>query len=163
MHETISNALGADVLRLLGVLGFFSYVAMYTCLSLRILNSESILYFAGNIVAASLVLISLTQDFNLASALIQIFWIAIGIPAIVLRLAKRRSDKVADETAARKRRARLAAGDGIKAIPENPKAAANRHKPTESVSPEPAAPWIAETATGPATTAKHGYRTGIAG
>ncbi|KUF12204.1 CBU_0592 family membrane protein [Pseudoponticoccus marisrubri] len=94
------DALGADLLRLLGVLGFLLYVLLYTSLSLRWLHSDSILYFCGNICAASMVLMSLTLDFNLAAALIQMFWIAMGIPAILLRLGRMRSDRRADRLSA---------------------------------------------------------------
>lgn len=80
--------LGADLLRWLGVLGFCTYVGLYTCLSLQILHSGNCLYFIGNICAASLVLLSLSQDFNLAAALIQGFWILMGVPAIALRLLR---------------------------------------------------------------------------
>ena len=79
----------ADICRALGILGFLTYVLNYTLLSLRILTSENLRYFALNILAAVLVLISLTEDFNLASALIQGFWILIGGLAILLRLRVR--------------------------------------------------------------------------
>ena len=70
----------------LGLVGFCIYVVNYCCLSFRILSSESIWFFAINTTAATLVLISLMQDFNLASALIQTFWIVIGTCAIALRV-----------------------------------------------------------------------------
>ena len=98
MTDFLPHALGADLLRFLGVIGFLLYVANYTMLSLRILHSDSITYFAINIAAAALVLLSLTQDFNLASAMIQTFWIVLGIPAILLRMGRRRSDRRAEAT-----------------------------------------------------------------
>ncbi len=87
---TVSDA---DALyRLVGVLGFAAYVCVYTCLTLRILSSESIRYFAFNTCAATLVLISLSHEFNLASALIQVFWIVLGIIGITLRVMLRWQD-----------------------------------------------------------------------
>ena len=80
----------ADFCRAIGVLGFLTYVFNYFALSFRILSSEHIRFFALNISAATMVLISLTQDFNLASVLIQSFWIVIGSLAIVIRLRQRR-------------------------------------------------------------------------
>ncbi|WP_422825826.1 CBU_0592 family membrane protein [Thalassococcus sp. BH17M4-6] len=74
----------------MGLLGFCTYVINYCCLSFRLMSSESARYFAINIVAASLVLFSLMTDFNLASALIQTFWILIGVCAIVLRTHRTR-------------------------------------------------------------------------
>ncbi|MGH1415487.1 MAG: CBU_0592 family membrane protein [Pelagimonas sp.] len=78
--------------RLAGVLGFCAYVCVYTCLTLRLLNSDSIRYFAYNTCAATLVLISLSHEFNLASALIQIFWIVLGVIGISLRVMLRWQD-----------------------------------------------------------------------
>ena len=78
-----------SVFRMIGVLGFMVYVGTYTCLTLRILNSDSIRYFVINTTAATLVLISLSHEFNLASALIQIFWIFLGVIGITLRVKRR--------------------------------------------------------------------------
>ena len=85
-----------DLLQAIGVAGFLTYVLNYALLSLRLLHSDDARFFLINTVAALLVLISLSQAFNLAAALIQVFWIMIGIPAILLRLARRRSDRRAD-------------------------------------------------------------------
>ena len=76
----------AHVLEMIGVIGFCLYVMNYALLTFRRLNSNSRLYFAINIVAASCVLIGLAASFNLASALIQIFWVTMSIIGLVLRL-----------------------------------------------------------------------------
>ncbi|SIS68984.1 hypothetical protein SAMN05421759_102389 [Roseivivax lentus] len=76
----------ADACNAAGFLGVATYICNYTLLSLRFLSSESTLYFCINTVAATLVMLSLTQDFNMAAALIQGFWILLGIVAISLRL-----------------------------------------------------------------------------
>lgn len=81
----------ADICRAVGVIGFLGYVVNYMLLCLRVLTSEHITYFIINIAAASMVLVSLTEEFNLASALIQSFWIVIGLLAIVLRLRMRQT------------------------------------------------------------------------
>ena len=82
-----------DICRSIGLLGFVTYVANYACLSLRVFTSEHITYFSLNIVAATCVLVSLTQDFNLASALIQSFWIVMGGVAVALRIRKRTRER----------------------------------------------------------------------
>lgn len=69
-----------------GIAGFCLYVATYTLLSLRLLSGNSLAYFLMNLIAASLVLIGLSVNFNLASALIQCFWITMSVIAIGLRL-----------------------------------------------------------------------------
>ena len=108
-------------LQLLGVLGFFLYVLGYTCVSFGLMTSEQIRYYVVNTVAATLVLISLTHEFNLASAMIQTFWIAIGCSAILLRLYRRN----------RARRLRRSVGQRHEPIVAKP--ALHQRRPRESV------------------------------
>ena len=77
----------------IGVIGFSLYVMNYCLLTFHRLTSHSKLYFMINLMAASMVLIGLTHSFNLASALIQLFWIVISTTAIIVRL---RQSKRAD-------------------------------------------------------------------
>jgi len=77
-----------------GVAGFAIYVLNYAMLTFHRITSHSKTYFVLNLIAASMVLVGLTHSFNLASALIQLFWIAISIAAIALRL---RPSKIAPE------------------------------------------------------------------
>lgn len=79
-----------SVAELIGVFGFCLYVTTYTLLTFRIIAGPSVLYFSLNMTAASCVLIGLTQSFNLASALIQIFWISMSITGITLNLLRNR-------------------------------------------------------------------------
>lgn len=74
------------ILDAIGVAGFVLYVLNYCLLTLRKVSSECITYFAINWAAATMVLLGLATSFNLASALIQLFWIAISTAAIVIRL-----------------------------------------------------------------------------
>lgn len=69
----------------IGVVGFGIYVLNYSLLTFHKLTSHSKTYFALNICAASCVLIGLIPSFNLASALIQSFWICISVTAIIVR------------------------------------------------------------------------------
>lgn len=75
---------------LLGILGFCTYVSNYTMLTLRIISADCLPYFVINLCAAGLVLIGLSGSFNLASALIQGFWIVISLVGIAVRLRRRR-------------------------------------------------------------------------
>lgn len=70
---------------MIGVAGFALYVLSYGLISFHRITSSSRAYFGLNLVAASLVLIGLTHSFNLASALIQGFWIAISLAALFMR------------------------------------------------------------------------------
>jgi hypothetical protein len=78
------------VTEMLGIAGFGLYVANYLMLTFRVLTSNCVIYFVVNFTAASLVLIGLTASFNLAAALIQIFWIGISTIGIVTRVMWRR-------------------------------------------------------------------------
>jgi len=85
------NTLPAEAFDAIGVAGFGLYVINYMLLTFERLSSTQVRFFVMNLFAASLVLVSLFATFNLASAMIQIFWIAISITAIVLRIRKTRS------------------------------------------------------------------------
>lgn len=73
---------------LIGIAGFCIYVLTYGLLTFRILSGQSISYFALNLTASSCVLISLTSSFNLASAMIQIFWISMSLIGITLQIRR---------------------------------------------------------------------------
>ena len=70
----------------LGVCGVLVYIGAFAALQLKMIDGNSLTYTAMNLAAASLVLISLIYDFNLASALIQISWIIIGLVGLLVRL-----------------------------------------------------------------------------
>ena len=71
--------------RFIGVVGFGLYVTNYSLLSSRVVSSESLGFFLMNTVAAAFVLASNYVEFNLASVMIQVFWIAIGFKAMAIR------------------------------------------------------------------------------
>jgi len=73
-----------------GVAGFICYVVAFGSVQLGKLDGNSIAYSLANILAASLVAISLIAEFNLASALIQSSWIMIGMTGLALRTRKSR-------------------------------------------------------------------------
>ena len=72
----------------IGVVGFCLYVLNYTLLTMRILTGNSVHFFAINLTAALCVLIGLTVSFNLASALIQSFWIVMSLVGITLNMVR---------------------------------------------------------------------------
>ena len=73
------------IFRAIGVFGFGLYVMNYSMLARGTLTSASLKFFSINIIAASCVLASNYTEFNLASVMIQIFWIIIGTYAILHR------------------------------------------------------------------------------
>ena len=80
--------------RFIGIVGFGLYVTNYSLLSSRVVSSESRGFFMMNIAAASFVLAANYIEFNLASVMIQVFWIAIGFKAIAIRRRSARSAAV---------------------------------------------------------------------
>jgi predicted membrane protein len=83
------STLSSEVLDAIGVAGFGLYVLNYSLLTVQRVQSHQICYFVINGLAAAMVLVGLMSTFNLASALIQIFWIFISITAIIIRIRKR--------------------------------------------------------------------------
>ncbi len=92
MFDFIQN-IDPNTFEVAGVVGFGLYVTNYTLLTFHRLHSHDALYFGINLVAATLVLASLTTSFNLASAMIQAFWVVISITAIILRLYRKSKAK----------------------------------------------------------------------
>lgn len=68
--------------RAAGIAGVVCYLAAYGLLQAGVLRGSGYLYTLLNLVAAALVLLSLAEAFNLASALIQIAWIAISVAGL---------------------------------------------------------------------------------
>ena len=75
--------------QIVGLIGAGLYMVNYSLLSLRVLSGDSARYFALNLLAALLVMISLTQSFNLAAATIQSFWVVVSIVSIIVRVRRR--------------------------------------------------------------------------
>lgn len=91
-------ALPPELYDAIGVAGFGLYVLNYSLLTFQRVRSEQASYFALNWLAASMVLIGLINAFNLAAALIQIFWIVISTVGMFIRLRKKRTIAPAFET-----------------------------------------------------------------
>lgn len=72
-------------LQLIGLLGFLVYVLAFGWVQFGWLDGNSAKYSLCNVLAASLVAISLFVEFNLSSALIQGSWILIGLFGLMKR------------------------------------------------------------------------------
>jgi len=70
------------LLQVSGLLGVAVYLVSYALLPLGLIRGAGYAYAVMNLLAAAFVLASLTQAFNLASALVQVFWIAISLIGI---------------------------------------------------------------------------------
>lgn len=79
-----TNALLSDqILEIIGIAGFVFYMLSYGLLQLGKISGQGYTYTVLNMLAATFVLISLLHQFNLASVLIQISWIAISIVGLL--------------------------------------------------------------------------------
>ena len=83
-----------------GLIGVAFYIGSYAALQLGLLRGSAYPYTLLNLGAAILVLISLTQEFNLSSAIIQVTWIGISLVGLVrMALLARRAKLSSEETA----------------------------------------------------------------
>ncbi len=80
-----------------GFVGVALYLGSYAALQLGYINGQGGAYAALNLFAATSVLISLVQAFNLSSAVIQAFWIVISIVGLVRMYLLTRGIRFTDE------------------------------------------------------------------
>ncbi len=70
---------GAAVCNVVGLTGAFLYLMSYGAVQAGRLDGNGILFTCTNTAAAGLVLTGLMYSFNLASAVIQVAWMSIGL------------------------------------------------------------------------------------
>jgi len=85
MLDLTKYLLDLPMSQVLGVGGFLFYIGSFSALQLRLIDGNGVLYCLLNIAAATLVLISLLEAFNLASVLINSSWILIGLIGLGVR------------------------------------------------------------------------------
>lgn len=90
MEHLFSNI---SLFQCIGVAGFIGYISGFAGLQFGLIDGNSRVYCLISIASASLVLIGLMEHFNLASALIQVSWIVIGVSGLVLRSVRRRKEQ----------------------------------------------------------------------
>lgn len=78
----------ASPYQIVGTIGFLTYMGSYAALQAGWLQGSGTGYTLANLLAALLVLVSLSETFNLPSALIQISWVLISLYGLA-RIARR--------------------------------------------------------------------------
>ena len=96
MYEMIAN-LAPALFDAIGAIGFCLYVINYAMLTFHRVTSHCKTFFVINLIAASMVLAGMTFSFNLASALIQLFWIGISITVIIMRMRTSKGETMSGE------------------------------------------------------------------
>lgn len=81
------------ICRGIGIVGFLLYLTAFASLQLRWMCGHSRTHTLLNMMAAACVLVGLSVDFNLASALIQFSWIAIGSIGLIMNQSSKRSQE----------------------------------------------------------------------
>ncbi len=79
MSELIDTLTWADAI---GSLGALAVVAAYFATQMRLMNSDDLAFPVVNLIGSILIVYSLLQNFNLASMLIESFWIFISLIGI---------------------------------------------------------------------------------
>jgi len=74
---------------IVGTIGVVLIIVAYAAVQTRRMKSEQLSYSVINLVGAVMILISLRYTFNLASFVIEVFWILISIWGIVLWIRNR--------------------------------------------------------------------------
>lgn len=74
-----------------GLLGVLFYLGSYFALQLSFLEGSGYPYASLNLIAASLILVSMVSDFNLWSAIIQVSWILISVIGMTVFYLRTRS------------------------------------------------------------------------
>lgn len=77
-----------SLIQFVGLVGFLGYMTGFAGQQFGIIDGNGKAYSIINIISASLVLASLMEHFNLASALIQVSWIMIGTGGLIIRLIR---------------------------------------------------------------------------
>lgn len=93
-----SNVLELSFFEATGLIGVALYLGSYAALQFHLIDCKGILYPILNFLAASCVLISLFESFNMSSAIIQISWITISSIGILRLLSSRMSGHALDKT-----------------------------------------------------------------
>jgi hypothetical protein len=86
IHDVIAVP---ELLQAIGVFGFLLYMGSFLAIQNGNICGNGIIFPTVQIVAALCVLLSLAAAFNLASFLIQISYVAIGLYGVCLRLRMR--------------------------------------------------------------------------
>lgn len=88
MDEILYYLAGIGFYETVGVAGFVCYIAAFGAVQFGVMDGNRVPFTLLNILAACLVGISLTAEFNLASALIQGSWVVIGMIGLIIRFCK---------------------------------------------------------------------------
>jgi len=78
---------------IIGMLGTTLVVSAFLALQLEKLDAKGLTYNLANLLGAAMLLISLFVHFNLASFIIELFWIAASLVGLIKYIQRNRTNK----------------------------------------------------------------------
>ena len=87
------NAMQIAWYDVVGIGGVAIILVVYYLLQVERMRSDDLVYSVTNLLGALMIVVSLTYQFNLASFIIEIFWIAISLIGIVRYYRKKAAAK----------------------------------------------------------------------
>ena len=77
-----------SLMQAFGLLGVIGYMSCFASLQLGLIDGNGRFFAMMSVINASLVLVSLMEQFNLPAAIIQISWITFGLIGLTLKTVK---------------------------------------------------------------------------
>ncbi len=81
-----------SLMQAIGLLGVTGYMSCFASLQLGLIDGNGRFFAMMSVINASLVLVSLMEQFNLPAAIIQISWITFGLIGLTLKTIKLHDD-----------------------------------------------------------------------
>ena len=83
MRTLILEQIDQDIYDFFGNLGVFIIIITYLLLQMNRIKNNNIKYSLLNLIGASLVIISLVENFNMSAFLVEAFWVGISLFGII--------------------------------------------------------------------------------
>ena len=93
---TLTYLEGLTASELIGVAGAVIYCGAYLAVAVDVISSRAPSYYTANMTAAAMVLIGLTGAFNLAAAMIQLFFLTVSVVGVLRHLGRRKRAALAE-------------------------------------------------------------------
>ena len=77
-----------SLMQAFGLIGVVGYIGCFASLQLGLIDGNGRFFAMMSVINASLVLVSLMEQFNLPAAIIQISWITFGLIGLTLKTIK---------------------------------------------------------------------------
>ena len=76
---------------IIGIIGVIIVIAAFLLLQMARVQADSIVYLIANLFGSVLIVVSLIYNWNLASFIIEVLWVAISAYGLIRTMSKRRA------------------------------------------------------------------------